>query len=234
MPILKQQKARPVLNEAIVLDLGDLGRQAQRLRAAAQAQADAILADARDQAQRLIDGAHEQGFEQGRQEGHAQGLEEGQQKGQAQALEERREHLQQLQDAWVQAAQAWDGQRQEMDRQAREAVIEFALVAARKLVHRTIEVDPTVVVDGVGQALSLVLRPLDVTVAICPQDRGVLEQAMPKLLERFPHLTHVRLIDDESVTRGGCRLQFGEGQIDATIEKQLDRLVELIQPECGA
>ena len=73
------------------------------------------------------------------------------------------------------------------------------------------------------------LRPTDVTVSINPADRAALEEAMPRLAAGLPNLTHVRLVDDLGVTRGGCVISYGHGRIDATIETQFDRLVELLR-----
>jgi len=125
----------------------------------------------------------------------------------------------------------WDEQRRDMLRDATGATIEFALKLAEKLVHRSIRVDPSIVIDQVANALAHVLRPLDVTVRIHPGDHPILEQAMPQLLAEFQHLEHVHLIDDENISSGGCVVSFGQGLIDATIEKQMERIVDMILPE---
>ena len=229
MPVLKTNNSG-FARDAIVLDLGDIGRQAAKLRAAAEAKAAQIAADAEREAQRLIEGAQTQGHEQGHAAGYQQGLEEGREQGRQEAFTQAAEELGQIGAAWTEAIGQIDAGRHELDRQARQAVLELALKLAAKVVHRVVEVDPAVVADQVGAALAHVLRPLDVSVRIHPDDRPALDAAMPDLMTEFRHLQHIGLVDDPAITRGGCIVTYGQGEIDATLDMQLARLTELMVP----
>jgi flagellar assembly protein FliH len=231
MPVIKSNTSAGMLKEAIVLDLGDLGRQAAQLRIAAEAKAAQIISDAQAHAQKLVDGAEEKGFEQGRLAGYDVGLAQGLAQGAAQALEQAAQQLQQLHSAWTNAMRHWDEQRQDMQRQASQAVLDFALTFAQKLVHRVIETDQAVIVDQLHAALAHVLRSTEVSVRINPDDRPTLEQALPSLMADFTQCTHIHLVEDPSVGRGGCVLTYGQGQIDATIEKQLQRIISVLLPD---
>ncbi len=232
MAIIKSHNAKTLLKEAIVLDLGDVARQAKRLREAAQAKARRIIEDAQCQAESLRQKAHtdsatqghQEGFEKGKSEGHQQGLREGHQE----ALDQAKEQLQSLQQAWIEAMGQWEAKRQDMEQEAGKAVLELAVRLGQKLVHRVIQIDKEVAVEQVAAVLSHVLRPVDVTVRICADDRPVLEESMPRLTAEFPQLKHVQLVDDPEMTRGGCVVSYGQGRIDATIETQLERVVELV------
>lgn len=213
-----------------MLDLGDLGAQAAKLRAAAEANARRIIADAEQRAAELVQGADAKGHEQGLAAGREQGLAQGREQGHAEALAQCAEQLQQLQTAWSQLAEQWDQQRTAMQREARRAVLDFATHFAELVVHRVVEVDQSVIVDQVANALSLVLRPQDVTIRINPTDRPLLGEAMPQLLSAFPGFEHIHLADDESVSRGGCVLSYGQGEIDAQLDTQVKRILELIAP----
>jgi flagellar assembly protein FliH len=234
MPVLKNNSAAPLLREAVVLDLGDLARQGERLVAAARQRADNLLAQARQQAEQLAAQAHELACAQGRDEGLRQGLDEGRRQGRAEAFEQSQQHLQQVQQAWHDLADQWQSMRDGLFDQAREAVIDFALRFAERIVHRVIEVDPTVIVDQVAAALEHVLQPLEVTVLIHPDDRPALQEAVPQLLEEFAHLTTIRLREDTEVARGGCELRFGQGAVDARIDHQIERIVDLMLPPSPA
>lgn len=231
MPVLKASRhGQSFAKDAIVLDLGDLGRQAARLRAAAEAKAAQIITDAERHAAQLVEGAETRGFEQGRQAGYEQGLAEGREQGHSEALAAAADNLAKLQQAWTDVANQLDGHRREMDREARQAVLEFALKLSEKVVHRVIEVDPTVVVDQVAGALAHVLRPLDVIVRVNPADKPLLEKAIPELMSEFRHFEHIHLFDDENISCGGCMVTYGEGEIDATLEMQMQRILDLILP----
>ena len=233
MALIKGQTAAGLLKEAIVLDLGDLGRQAARMQAAAEAKARKIIADAELEAARLTQDAHAKGLEQGRAEGAAQGRAEGLKAGRAEAMKQSAEQFKQLQAAWLDTGRQWEARRSEIDREAQQAVLELALRLAEKLVHRIIQVDPTVVVDQLGAALSHVLGSLEVTVHICPADRPVLEESMPELMAEFGQFNHIRLVDDDSITPGGCVVSYGRGRVDATTETQFQRVIDLMLPAQG-
>jgi len=230
MSVIKAEKTIGFIKDAVVLDLGDLGRQAARLRMVAEDKAAAIVTQAEQKAKELIAGAEAIGFEQGQAAGLEQGLTQGRDQGKQEALEEAREQLAQVQAAWSDVAGQWDAQTKQMAVEARQVVAEFALKMAERLVHRVIEVDPTVIVDQVAGALALVLKPMDVSVSIHPSERATLEQAMPQLMTEFDHLEHIHLVENDRVSPGGCIVSYGHGQIDATIQTQIRRVVDLILP----
>ncbi len=230
MTVIKNNQAASAIKEAIVLDLGDVARQAQKIRAAAEAKARAILDAASRKAAAITRQAHDEGFKQGHSEGLQKGTEEGRQAGHAEALQQAQEQLEQIQQSWLNAADQWEAHRHDMQRQARRAVVAFAVRFAEKIVHREIQVNDAVIADQVAAALAFVLRQTDVTIQICPDDRPILEQALPKLRTRFTHLEHLHLVDDPAVSRGGCVVGYGQGRIDASIDTQLQRLVELMMP----
>lgn len=231
MAIIKASNSASLIKDAIVLDLGDLGRQAQAMRAAAEAQARKILQDAKVQAQQIIDAAHAQGFDKGLAQGMAKGLEDGRKQGRQEAVQQTAAQLNQLQQAFAQALGQWDRDREQLERDARRTALELALQLTARLTHRVVQVDPAMVVDQVSQALSLALRPTDLTVRVHPEDRPLLDQAMPSLQTEFAQFKHIKLVDDPSVARGGCLVSYGQGRIDATISTQLRRVAELMLPE---
>jgi len=235
MAVIKQQYAAPLLKEAIVLDLGDVSRQAARIMAAAEDKARRLVADAENRARQIIFDAEQQGQERGYQEGYARGLEEGTQQGlqqgHEQAYTQANDALQQIQQAWITALQQWEDQKIEFGNEARESILELALRLTEKLVHRVVQVDPSVVLDQLSMALAHVIGDTQVIVRISPLDRAMVEENLPAILAEFPNLTHARLVDDEAISPGGCVVTYGQGRIDGTLEMQLARAVELILPE---
>jgi len=230
MPVIKENQAAPLLKNAIILDMGDVSRQAQQIITAARGKAQRLVDDAKHRSDQQAIAARDKASEAGRTEGHAQGLEQGRVEGRAQAMAEASGQFQQLQQTWLEVVQHWQQQRDWLETEGRQAVLDLALRMAEKLVYRVIEVDQTVIVDEVAAALTYVLRPSDVTVHICPEDRPVLEEALPQLMAELGNLRSIRIKDDPEISRGGCELQFGQGAVDATIETQLRRIVELILP----
>ena len=231
MPVLKATQTSPLIKDAIVLDLGDVSRQAERLRQAAREKARQILDTAQQQARTIAKQTYDEALAKGHESGFAQGMEEGREEGKATARSEAADDLKQVEATWLQAARQWQADRQQLFQCSQEQVVDFALLLAQKLLHRVIEMDRSVIVDQVANALGYVLRPLDVKVCIHPEDRPSLEDALPQLMAEFSHLEQIELIDDDAISRGGCVVKYGQGRIDATVETQLRRVVELMLPD---
>ena len=231
MPIVKANESSTLMKGAVVLDLADVAEQAARIRDAADQQARRVIADAQAAAETLAADAGERGFEQGCAAGLEQGLAEGREQGAAEAMTQASEQLAQIQQSWLQTAGQLESHLAVMQREAGDAVLEFAVRLGDKLVQRIVEVDPTVIVDQLATALGSVLSAHDVTVRISPDDRPVLEAALPDLLATFERFEHIRLVDDAAIARGGCVVSYGQGRIDAQLDTQLRRIVEAILPD---
>lgn len=231
MPVLKGQLASTAMKDAIVLDLGDVSRQARRILDAAQAKADQIIAIAEREATRQSDDGFAQGKQKGHEEGVKIGLEEGRKQGRDDALKQTKKQLEELTHAWLSNAKQLETERAEMQRQAHQAVLDLALRIAELVVGRVVEADRNVIVDQFARAVAHLLRPVEATVRICAEDRQVLQEALPGLMAEAACLKHVHLVDDPGVERGGCVLTYGQGKIDATIDTQLRRLVEMLVPD---
>jgi flagellar assembly protein FliH len=228
--VIKQHQASQMLGDAIVLDLGDIGQQASRIKEQAERRARQIEADARARADELTMGAEERGFEKGVAEGKQRGYEQGLKQGRDEAFAQMQPQLEQVQKTWSDVAGRFEQIRESLHNDARQALLELSLRLAEKVIQRSIDVDPTVVVDQVSAALAHVLGAYDVSVRIHPQDRPIMELATPDLLTEFSQLKHIALVDDDNIRPGGCIVNYGQGQIDATLDTQLRRIVELMVP----
>jgi flagellar biosynthesis/type III secretory pathway protein FliH len=230
MALIKSHNAATMLQDAIVLDLGDLRKQAEALKQRAIAEADRILAEARAEARRLTDAAEAKGFEAGFANGKAAGLKTGEKLGHDQALKSTSEEIHKLQEAWINAARQWDADRRNMLLDARQSLLALAVAMAEKIVRRVPEMDPSIVIDQVAAALEYVARPCDVTIRVSPADRPLLEQAMPQMLAEFSRVAHAAIVDDDAIAPGGCIVTAGQGRIDATLDTQLTRLIDALLP----
>jgi flagellar assembly protein FliH len=228
MPLLKAQPHRPATRDAIVLDLGDLGRQAAKLRSHAEAQAETILAEARAEAARLTAGAAEAGERRGYEAGFARGQTDGTQQGRAEAAESFGQQLTELQSSWSAAAQEHDTLAKAARQEATSTALQLAAALAEKVIHRCVEHDHELIVRQVRSALDHVLEPTRVRIHIHPDDRPTLDEVLPAMVKALDVVEHAELVKDATVGRGGCVVQAGPATIDATVQTQLDRLSTLL------
>lgn len=231
MALIKHAEARDLAREAIVLDLGDLARQGEQLRSRSKAEADAILANARAERDRLLAGAREEGRREGLELGLAEGRRQGAEQGRAEALAEAKASLDAMVAAWTSALGSFEGQRDAMLLEARRDVLRLALKIAEKVTKRAIRLDPAVVKDQLAAVLSLVTKPTGLTIAVHPDDLARARETLPALCERLARGSHVELVADASLAPGSCVARTaGGGEIDASIDGQLDRIVEALLP----
>jgi flagellar assembly protein FliH len=231
MAVIRQSQAQRIAHDAIVLDLGDLTREADGVRARAKADAEAILSAAAAERQRLVAGARDEGFARGLEEGRKQGTEEGRKAGLEAALAERREALAKLETSWSAALEEFTRQREQMLLEARQDVLTLAVMMGERVTKRTVQVDPSVIAAQLESLLALLARRTRLTIAVGPTDEALAREAMPRLMSRFPAAEHVEITVDQALTPGSCvaRTSAG-GTIDATIPTQLDRLIAALMP----
>ncbi|MCH7847137.1 MAG: hypothetical protein IIB53_02120 [Planctomycetes bacterium] len=231
MALIKNTTAGPLPKGTSVFNLGDLARESKHVLQEAKQKAQQIMERAEEEAAKLVDSATDRGFAEGKDQGLAQGREEGRQAGRAEAIAEFTPQLTDLQVAFNAALAHWETDRNSMLLAAREDVLRLALAVAEKVTYRIIQTDSTVIGDQLAEALALLVAPRAVTVAVAPQDRALVEAMLPDLIDKISTCTHAAIRDDPSVTPGGCVISTGAGRIDATIERQIQRIVDTLLPQ---
>lgn len=237
MALIKSTNLANMDKQVVVLDLGDLRRQGELLATRARERAEEILAEARTERDEMIVGASidgkAMGMEKGLQEGRARGMAEGQ----GAAYAERKDELDKLAKGWTDALTAFEARRERLLADARTDVLGLVAAIATKVVKRRVELSPGVVADQLAAVLGLVVRRTRLVVRVNPADRGLVAEAMPGLAARFQSAAHAEIVEDAGLSRGSVVAVIAEpggGEIDATIETQLGRLIEAILPAAGA
>ncbi|MCP3903360.1 MAG: hypothetical protein GY715_06965 [Planctomycetes bacterium] len=228
MALIKRERADELTQRAIVLDLSDLRREGEHIIAAAHREAERVRETARDQSEELVASADDRGYAQGLERGLGEGREQGRREGSEESKVEYAERLATLHEQWTSALGSWDLQREAMFLAAHEEVLGFAMALARKIVLRLPDVDPTVVQDQVTEAMTRLLRPSAVTVTINAADRALVDDVLPGLQQRITTCRHAYIEEDETVRRGGCIVRTEHGAIDATLDRQLDRIADAL------
>ena len=231
MAVIKRAQAEVASKNAVVLDLGDIAQHAEMLRKQAQDKADQIIIDAENHRDQLIADGFEQGERNGQAMGYREGLAKGEEAGRQRATVESREQLDQIERAWNAALDDFADRRHHLLVEAKESVIKLAMTIAERVIHRSIAVDDRVVLAQVEHALKLIGRPTRATVLVHPDDAAMVRRALPTVSARFGAIEHVICEEDESVGRGGCRVTTAEGgEIDASIETQIERIAQTLIP----
>lgn len=160
--------------------------------------------------------ARAQGYEAGQREGFEAGRRLGLEAGQREALADAMPRVARL-DEMLCALQA-DLTR--VDRELSRDVVQLGLAVARNLVQASLKLQPELVQGCVEEALRQLGQHHSPThLTVHPEDavfvRGILE------LRGGPGAWSLR--EDPTIARGGCRVENGSGEIDATLEQRWHR-----------
>ena len=209
----------------------DVELQAKALLARAQQQAEELLAAAQAEALQIRKVTREIALVEGRAEGLASGRQEGLRIGREEALSEQRAALTQALNALTHAATSIDTSRRGLEAAALKDVLKLAIAIAQRITKRQGAMDSKVTLANIEEALHLVTHASDVRIAIHPTQKAALDEALPKLKLRWPTLEYVEIIEDASLSPGGCRIFTARGRVEADLEGQLDRIAADLLPE---
>ncbi len=161
---------------------------------------------------------HEEGFRCGRDEGLRQGLQEGMAQAERrlhEQLAERRAQLDALLDALTRPLAG-------LDAEVEHELVQLTIAIAKRLIRRELKASPGEVVAVIRETLALLpASGIEVVLSLHPQDAqlvrglGVLDSAPGSL----------RVVEDPTLERGGCRAQAGPAAIDATVEARINAVV---------
>ena len=167
---------------------------------------EAIRAAAREE-------GYAEGLEAGQAEGHAAGSEEGLTLGRAEAAEEL-EHLRQLATTFGDAVT-------EADEAISNDVLELALHLARGMVRTAFDVKPDLILPVVREAIDYLPNlQQPALLMLHPEDALIVKSSIGHELDK----SGWRIVEDESIARGGCRVDTASNQIDAQIASRWQRL----------
>jgi flagellar assembly protein FliH len=189
-----------------------------------------LLAEAQRQAEQLKKQSAEQGKKEGQAQGFSEGTNVGKKTGHDQALNEHRTKLTQLIQAMTAALSELDKQRQTLETEATTDVVELAMAIARRVTKRQADLDPAVLTENIKEAMKIVVHAADLRIAVHPSQKQTLLAELPNLQLQWPALTHAELIDEPTLSPGGCRIYSRQGFIEADLDKQLDRVMANLLP----
>lgn len=108
-----------------------------------------------------------------------------------------------------------------LDNSIAREVLNLGVEIARNVVRQTIRVNPEVVVAVVREAINQ-LPHQHTAIYLNPEDASVVRSHIG---DQLTHAGH-RIFEDGAIARGGCKVEAGGSQIDATVPTRWDRIVE--------
>jgi flagellar assembly protein FliH len=172
-----------------------------------------ILKDAHQKAALLEREAYEKGFAQGEKDG----LELGEKK----AIKV----IENIENLFIEIHHL----KKEILKQYEKRTLELIFTIAKKIIHDQIELDEKAIKNTVFKALNLTAEKTEIILRVNPEDFDFVERLRPEFFTKFKELKSIIVTSDPSITRGGCFLETACGDVDATVETQLEKIYQSLE-----
>jgi flagellar assembly protein FliH len=127
------------------------------------------------------------------------------------------------------AVQKVEDAKQDWLRHWETAAIDLALQIARRVIHRELANRPEISQEWLREALQLAAGSSDVVIRLSPKDAETVGRAAEDLAAVFTPTARARVVADDTISPGGCRVETEFGSVDQQLETQLARIAEELQ-----
>ncbi len=228
MALIRQADAFEATKNSVSFSLADVAEQARSITDRATDEAARIVADARAERDRIMEGASETGYEEGLQRGKAEGLEIGRAEGEERGRADTAAFVAEVAQNWTEAAErintAFDG----LLDSARAELMLLSLDIARRVTKLAIDADTNAAVEQLNAALALLLDRSRIAVTVNPADRDALAAAIPAIEAAFGKDGVLSLKTDDALAPGSVVVATPDGAVDASIDTQLDAIARIL------
>jgi flagellar assembly protein FliH len=179
-----------------------------------RAEAARIVAEARDQAAKIKTKATEEG---------RQAAIEAAQASLAKRLDQQ---LTSVLAALNQAAQSIAHSRQQWQQHWEKHTIELATAIAARVCRGELSRRPEIKLEWIREALELAAGNAEIVLRLHPDDAAALASHAESIAKQLTGAAPLKIVADESITPGGCRVDTQFGSLDQRLEAQLARIRE--------
>jgi flagellar assembly protein FliH len=109
----------------------------------------------------------------------------------------------------------------QIDQSVADNLVSLAVELAEQMVRQSLAIKPDLVLGAIRETLQQIFHP-HATVHLHPEDAALLR----RFTEEQPSHAGHRIFEDATIARGGCRVEAGGCQIDATMQTRWRRIVE--------
>ncbi len=174
-----------------------------------------------EEIERIHTEAQESGFQAGFQAGEAAGRAEGLAAGKAEGLEAAKAAAAQLQTVVESFTLALG----EMEQSVADQLLSMGLEIARQMTRASLKAHPEQLLPIIREALAaLPVSHAHPVLHLHPEDSQLLQE---QLGDQIAH-GGWRLLADSEVERGGCRIEAGSSEVDATLPQRWKKILEAI------
>ncbi len=162
--------------------------------------------------------------------GHsAQEVEEAYARGFREGLDSAGERLESATQALAAALDEISRLRETLARNSRQDMLRLVMTVAEQVIRQQAAVDSGVVLKIIENALQESVRADHYRIRVNPADLAAVTEQKPLFLASISGLKNLHIEADASISAGGCRVDSEFGDVDATLETQLDTIRQALR-----
>jgi flagellar assembly protein FliH len=172
-----------------------------------------------------IERIHDEAREQGRAEGHADGYAAGHAEGYAAGSEEGQTRAREGAARIAEILENLEQAAGTLEQSVADQLLNTAVEIAHQVVRQSLRIRPELLLPVVREAVAA-LQPGSgrLVLRVHPDDVALIREHMG---EQLLH-NDWRIVEDPSLTRGGCRVELGASDVDATVETRWKQVIETL------
>lgn len=178
----------------------------------AQEQAEAIIREAKTRKESLELDAYNEGMAKGQEEGRKIVTKK----------------IEPLFDTLEVAIDELSSLRESLVEAHRNQIVEMVFLIAEKIIHRSVQLSPDIVLDTVRAASRHLMETDEIHLRLHPSDFEYIREIEALLDKQLTGKKSFHIVEDRTLDRGGVIVETELGEIDASIRSQIDHLKDTI------
>lgn len=174
-----------------------------------------------EEIERMHSEAYDSGYAAGHEAGYQAGLDSGRDEGYAEGAARGRDESERLAALMQELTQALT----QSDQQLADQLLALAVELASQVLRHSLRVQPELILPVVREAIATLPahhgHPL---LFLHPDDAALVRS---HLGEQLNHNAW-RVVEDPAITAGGCRIEIGASEVDATLQSRFRRVIDTI------
>ncbi|MFO7839130.1 MAG: FliH/SctL family protein [Desulfosalsimonadaceae bacterium] len=166
-----------------------------------------------------------------REKANAKGREEGYAEGKKDGRSEVEKELHTAAQALAEGVEQVSRLRESLFSRSREDMVRLVMAVARRVIEAEVEKNEDIIVKTVNRTIDSAVEAEQYYIRVNPADLEKVKENEPLFLAAMKGLENIQFIADEAISPGGCRAESRAGDVDATIESQMEKIEEHLRAE---
>jgi flagellar assembly protein FliH len=144
--------------------------------------------------------------------------------GKEEGLQQSRERFESSLEMLAQGIEEVSRLRETLLQNSTHDMLRLVMSIARQVIHGEICINREVILATVSKALNAAVRSDSYQIRVNPEDLALVTEKKPLFLASINGLKNIVFEADPEIARGGCLVESELGEVDATIESQLNEI----------